>query len=304
MRCGWIRGGCTPAPTSQPDMTLAQAQEAKLDLICRKLQLRPGERFLDIGSGWGGLLMWAAEHYGVDATGITLSRNQQAHVQQLIAQRGLQAGCAWNCATTGTCRPTCQFDKIASVGMFEHVGRANWARTFQHHRPTAGTRGPGAQPRHHLQRRRRQCAGLRHGGVHREVHLPRRRAAAREPVAARNCAGRAGDGGHREPAAALCADAVGLVRRAGIAVWMQRAGRWPPAGSGAGRAHPAGLPAVPRRQRHELRAGLDCAAPDAGHPAVFPGRRAHNRPTRSTAATCTPESAPCSIPSSPRLPPT
>ena len=53
-------------------MSLAQAQEAKLDHICRKLMLRSGERFLDIGAGWGGLLMWAAEHYGVDATGITL----------------------------------------------------------------------------------------------------------------------------------------------------------------------------------------------------------------------------------------
>ncbi|MEO5659224.1 MAG: class I SAM-dependent methyltransferase, partial [Polaromonas sp.] len=50
-------------------MTLAQAQEAKLDHICRKLMLQPGDRFLDIGAGWGGLLLWAAEHYGVDATG-------------------------------------------------------------------------------------------------------------------------------------------------------------------------------------------------------------------------------------------
>ena len=72
------------------DMTLAQAQEAKLDHICRKLMLKPGERYLDIGSGWGALLMWAAEHYGVDATGITLSKNQHAHVQRLIEEKGLQ----------------------------------------------------------------------------------------------------------------------------------------------------------------------------------------------------------------------
>src|SRR3546814_1987161 len=54
-----------------PDMNVAQAQEAKLDHICRKLRLSQGERFLDVGAGWGGLLLWAAEHYGVDATGIT-----------------------------------------------------------------------------------------------------------------------------------------------------------------------------------------------------------------------------------------
>src|SRR6476620_8372480 len=61
-------------------MPLAHAQEAKLDHVCRKLMLREGERFLDIGAGWGGLLLWAAEHYGVKATGITLSKNQHEHV--------------------------------------------------------------------------------------------------------------------------------------------------------------------------------------------------------------------------------
>ena len=60
----------------EPDMTLAQAQEAKLDHICRKLRLQAGERLLDIGCGWGGLIVWAAKHYGVKAKGITLSRNQ------------------------------------------------------------------------------------------------------------------------------------------------------------------------------------------------------------------------------------
>jgi cyclopropane-fatty-acyl-phospholipid synthase len=64
----------------EPTYSLAQAQEAKLDHICRKLMLQPGERFLDIGAGWGGLLLWAAEHYGVQATGITLSHNQHAYV--------------------------------------------------------------------------------------------------------------------------------------------------------------------------------------------------------------------------------
>jgi cyclopropane-fatty-acyl-phospholipid synthase len=115
---------------AQPHMTLAQAQEAKLDLICRKLQLRAGERFLDIGAGWGGLLLWAAEHYGVDATGITLSRNQQAHVQQLIMQRGLQDRVRIELRDYRDLPAERPFDKIASVGMFEHVGRANLGAYF------------------------------------------------------------------------------------------------------------------------------------------------------------------------------
>jgi cyclopropane-fatty-acyl-phospholipid synthase len=105
-------------------MTLAQAQEAKLDHICRKLLLRPGERFLDIGAGWGGLLLWAAEHYGVRAHGITLSRNQHAHVNQLIEARGLQGRVTMELRDYRELPDDAPFDKIASVGMFEHVGRA------------------------------------------------------------------------------------------------------------------------------------------------------------------------------------
>ncbi|HZV91670.1 MAG TPA: class I SAM-dependent methyltransferase, partial [Caldimonas sp.] len=69
---------------SDVGMSLEKAQEAKIEHICRKLMLKEGERFLDIGAGWGGLLLWAAEHYGVRARGITLSRNQHAYVNRLI----------------------------------------------------------------------------------------------------------------------------------------------------------------------------------------------------------------------------
>ena len=111
-------------------MTLASAQEAKLDHICRKLMLQPAERFLDIGAGWGALLLWAAEHYGVQATGITLSKNQHQHVTQLIQDKGLA-----HCVHVVLCdyrdlpedRP---FDKIASVGMVEHVGQVNMVSYF------------------------------------------------------------------------------------------------------------------------------------------------------------------------------
>lgn len=109
----------------EESMTLAQAQDAKLDHICRKLMLQPGERFLDIGAGWGALLLWAAEHYDVDATGITLSKNQHAHVQRLIEEKGLQGRVRIELLDYRHLDEGQPFDKISSVGMLEHVGQAN-----------------------------------------------------------------------------------------------------------------------------------------------------------------------------------
>ena len=92
--------------------------------------LRPGERFLDIGAGWGGLLLWAAEHHGVRATGITLSKNQHAHVNRLIDERGLRGRVEMRLLDYRDLPEGEPFDKIASVGMFEHVGRAMLPRYF------------------------------------------------------------------------------------------------------------------------------------------------------------------------------
>ena len=113
-----------------PEMALAQAQEAKLDHICRKLRLQSGERFLDIGAGWGALLLWAAEHYGVDATGITLSHHQHAYVQRLIAAKGLQDRVRMQLCDYRALAVAQPFDKVASVGMFEHVGRSQMSAYF------------------------------------------------------------------------------------------------------------------------------------------------------------------------------
>ena len=113
-----------------PELTIAQAQEAKLEHICRKLMLAPGERFLDIGAGWGGLLLWAAEHHGVRATGITLSKNQHAHVNRLIDERGLRGRVEMRLQDYRELPEREPFDKIASVGMVEHVGSANLPRYF------------------------------------------------------------------------------------------------------------------------------------------------------------------------------
>lgn len=117
---------------AEPGLSLAQAQEAKLDLVCRKLQLAPGMRFLDIGAGWGALLMWAAQHYGVQATGITLSRHQHAHVSGLVEAAGLRGRVEVKLLDYRALPGEAAFDRIASVGMFEHVGRARLVDYFGH----------------------------------------------------------------------------------------------------------------------------------------------------------------------------
>jgi cyclopropane-fatty-acyl-phospholipid synthase len=106
-----------------------QAQHDKLEMICRKLRLKPGEKFLDIGCGWGALVCHAAEHHGVIAHGVTLSEEQLAIAKERIAQRGLQDRVAVELKNYNALKG--QFDKIASIGMFEHVGIANHAPYFQ-----------------------------------------------------------------------------------------------------------------------------------------------------------------------------
>jgi len=112
------------------DATLDDAQTGKLEHICRKLRLNPGERFLDIGCGWGALLFHAAERHGVDATGITLSKNQFEHVKGEIAARGLTGRVKVELRDYLDLPEDVLYDKIASVGMFEHVGIARFPKYF------------------------------------------------------------------------------------------------------------------------------------------------------------------------------
>ena len=114
---------CAYYKTGDEDIHTAQAQ--KLDHICRKLRLEPGDRFLDIGCGWGALVRWAAKHYGVDATGITLSRNQHQLANERIAAEGLSERCRVLLLDYRDVPGEAVFDKISSVGMFEHVGLKN-----------------------------------------------------------------------------------------------------------------------------------------------------------------------------------
>jgi cyclopropane-fatty-acyl-phospholipid synthase len=110
---------------ARADDTLERAQEQKLDHICRKLRLKPGERFLDVGCGWGALVQWAAEHYEARALGVTLSENQFEHARARIREAGLEGRCEVRLLDYRDVPEDEPFDKIASVGMFEHVGRRN-----------------------------------------------------------------------------------------------------------------------------------------------------------------------------------
>jgi cyclopropane-fatty-acyl-phospholipid synthase len=110
--------------------SLADAQARKLDHICRKLRLVPGETLLDIGCGWGGLIFWAAQHYGVNATGITLSQHQFDHVTREIAARGLEDRVRVKLLDYQDLPEGELYDKIASIGMFEHVGPRRYAKYF------------------------------------------------------------------------------------------------------------------------------------------------------------------------------
>lgn len=99
---------------------LAKAQFDKLDMTCRKLRLKPGERLLDIGCGWGALICHAARHYGVHAHGVTLSQEQYDYALQRIEREGLTDKVS--IALTDYRDVTGKFDKISSIGMYEHIG--------------------------------------------------------------------------------------------------------------------------------------------------------------------------------------
>jgi cyclopropane-fatty-acyl-phospholipid synthase len=121
--CAYFRQG-------DEDIDTAQAQ--KLDYLCRKLRLRPDETLLDVGCGWGGLVLFAAQHFGVRALGVTLSESQAELARQRIQQAGLSQRCEVRVCDYRDLAPSTSFDKIVSVGMFEHVGERSLPEYFQH----------------------------------------------------------------------------------------------------------------------------------------------------------------------------
>lgn len=112
------------------DDSLDLAQEQKLEHICRKLRLEPGDRLLDIGCGWGGLVIYAAERFGVEAVGITLGKPQQDLARQRIQEAGLKDRCRVELWDYREIDEPGGYEALASVGMFEHVGEAHLPEYF------------------------------------------------------------------------------------------------------------------------------------------------------------------------------
>jgi len=117
---------------TRPDNSLEEAQFAKLDLICRKLRLKPGERLLDIGCGWGGLVCHAVRHFGVTAHGVTLSQAQYDFATAKIAALGLQDQITIELRDYRSIEGEGVYDKVSQVEMFEHLGFENHDRHFNH----------------------------------------------------------------------------------------------------------------------------------------------------------------------------
>ncbi|WP_327047032.1 class I SAM-dependent methyltransferase [Microbispora sp. NBC_01189] len=128
----WVLGpsmAYTCAVFPRPDATLEEAQHTKFDLVARKLDLKPGMRLLDVGCGWGGMVMHAAREYGVKGLGVTLSRQQAEYAQKAIAEAGLSELAEVrftdyrDVAETG-------FDRVSSIGLTEHIGKDNLPSYF------------------------------------------------------------------------------------------------------------------------------------------------------------------------------
>lgn len=139
-----------------PDEPLEQAQQRKIDMICRKLELGPGDRFLDVGCGWGALVVHAAARYGVEATGVTISGEQADEAQKRAAESGVAERV--NIIQDDYRNLSGRFDAIASVGMVEHVGLSKLPFYFRH---LNGLLAPGGQILNHgiVTRARRRARG-------------------------------------------------------------------------------------------------------------------------------------------------
>ncbi|VFT20274.1 cyclopropane-fatty-acyl-phospholipid synthase [Pseudomonas aeruginosa] len=246
---------CAYFETGKED--LATAQLAKLRHLCRKLRLQPGEKLLDVGCGWGGLARLAAREFGVEVTGITLSKEQLALGRERVKAEGLEDRVTLKLLDYRDLPRDGRFDKVVSVGMFEHVGHANLGLYFQQLyeavRPGGLVMNHGITSRYTDGRPVGKGAGdfidryvFPHGELpHLSLAVARMSEAGLEVVDVESLA------------SALRPDPGLLERQPG----SQAEG----GGSPGARGNPADLAAVPGRMRLRLQARLDQPAPDPRH---------------------------------------
>ena len=266
----WVLGPTmtyTCACYPNADATLDEAQENKYRLVFEKLRLKPGDRLLDVGCGWGGMVRYAARR-GVRALGVTLSEEQTSWAQRAIAEEGL-ADLAE--VRFGDYRdlPEGGFDAVSSIGLLEHIGVRNYASYFRFLQSRLRPGRPAAQPLHHPPR---QHLAPVDAWFHRPLRLPRRRAHRLGPHHHRGAGRRLRGAARGEPAPALCADPARLVRE------PRR-----PLGRGGRRGGPAdreGVGALHGRVEARVRVGRHPAAPGARRAA----RRARRRRRPAVAA--------------------
>ena len=128
----WVLGpsmAYTCAVFPNEHASLEVAQETKFDLVCRKLGLKPGMKLLDVGCGWGGMVRHAVKNYGVTAIGVTLSEQQAAYAQAAIARDGIGDRAEVRFSDYRDL-PEANFDAVSSIGLTEHIGRANYPSYF------------------------------------------------------------------------------------------------------------------------------------------------------------------------------
>src|SRR5262249_31374914 len=205
---------------TDPGVTLEEAQASKHELVCRKLGLEPGMRLLDIGCGWGGMILHAAEHHGVHAVGVTLSKRQAELAEKRAAEAGLAGKVEvryqdYRDVDDGP------YDAVSSIGMFEHVGLRQLAGYFE--RCYELLRPRGRLLNHAIHQPAARGAGvdggrtgpLRPAQLHRPVRVPGRRAARGRQRRLGDPASRLRGAPHGDAAGALRADAAPVGREPG-----------------------------------------------------------------------------------------
>ena len=233
------------------EASLDEAQENKYRLVFEKLRLKPGDRLLDVGCGWGGMVRYAARR-GVQATGVTLSREQTSWAQHAIAEEGLADLAEVRYGDYRDIRET-GFDAVSSIGLLEHIGVRNYPSYFRFLQSRLRHRRAAAEPLHHPPRQHEHALDPR---VHRPLRLPRRRAHRLGPHHHRGAERRPRGAARGEPAPPLRDDPARLVRQPRRA--LGRGGR---RGRAADRE---GVGPLHGRLAARLRVGRNPAAPGAG----------------------------------------